>query len=216
MKGYFVTGTDTDCGKTYVSQILIHALRQKGLTVAPFKPVAAGAEWKNGELRNEDAELLIKAANFKGSYSSVNPYCFEPPIAPHIAAEEQDIQIELQRLSDGCLQLSKQADVVVVEGAGGWLVPLSDSESIATLAESIGLPVVLVVGMKLGCINHALLSIAAIQGAGLELAGWVANEVQWGMNRFDENLQALNARIDAPCLGVVRNGETIGSVRLSI
>lgn len=201
-QGFFVTGSDTEVGKTVISVGLINQLQQQGLRVVAMKPVASGCEMTAQGLRNEDALALRAAADIKVTYEQMNPYAFAPAIAPHIAAQQADTEIDLQRLADVYQQLQQQADATVVEGAGGWLVPLNDNQTIADLAVQIKLPVVLVVAIKLGCINHALLSAQSIRSSGLELAGWVANDFL-GDSQNAAIIDAINSRIGAPCLGVV-------------
>ena len=201
-QGFFVTGTDTEVGKTVISVGLINQLQQQGLRVVAMKPVASGCEMTAQGLRNEDALALQAAADIKVAYEQVNPYAFAPAIAPHIAAQQADTEIDLQRLADVYQQLQQQADATVVEGAGGWLVPLNDNQTIADLAVQIKLPVLLVVAIKLGCINHALLTAQSIRSSGLELEGWVANDFL-GDSQNEAIIDAINSRIGAPCLGVV-------------
>lgn len=195
----FVTGTDTGVGKTAVAVDLIHALRGRGLRVAGMKPVAAGCE---PGMLNEDVAALMAASNVDASLSCVNPYSFTPPIAPHIAAEQAGVQIDIAIIAQAHAQLARQADYVVVEGAGGWRVPLGAQTDMADLAESLDSAVILVVGMRLGCLNHALLSAEAICAHGLPWAGWVANLMTPDMASFEENLATLRARLPGPCLGV--------------
>ena len=197
---YFVTGTDTGVGKTLISCALLHAIAEQGRRVAGFKPVAAGCDENE---HNEDALALCAASTEQLACEQVNPYCFAPAIAPHLAAEFSGIRIELSRILDAYRELSGQVDEVVVEGAGGFLVPLNEQQDSADLAQLLGLPVVLVVGMRLGCLNHALLTVRAIAGSGLECAGWVANVVEAGMPALQQNIDTLRNRIDAPLLGVV-------------
>ena len=173
--GYFITGTDTGIGKTVVTLGLMRWLQDRGRRVAAMKPVASGCERTPQGLRNEDALQLQQQASMPLDYDVVNPYAFEPPIAPHIAASQAGVQIELDIIRQGVRLLAEHADLVCVEGVGGWLVPLNGEESVADLAVSLGLGVVLVVGMRLGCLNHALLTAQAIQASGASLAGWVAN-----------------------------------------
>lgn len=201
-QGFFVTGTDTEVGKTLISVGLIHALQQHGLKVAAMKPVASGCQMTALGLHNDDALALQEAADIKVDYPAINPYAFEPAIAPHIAAQQAGVTIDLAKLLYDYQQLQSMSDAVVVEGAGGWLVPLTDNQSIADLAVNIKLPVVLVVAIKLGCINHALLTADSIRDTGLDLAGWVANDFLDG-DQHDEIIQSIKARINAPCLGVV-------------
>lgn len=201
-QGFFVTGTDTEVGKTVISVGLIHALQQQGLKVAAMKPVASGCQMTADGLRNDDALALQQAADITVDYQAINPYAFEPAIAPHIAAQQAGVSIDLTKLLQGYQQLKSMSDAVVVEGAGGWLVPLNANQSIADLAVKINLPVVLVVAIKLGCINHALLTVESIRATGLDLAGWVANDFL-DDEQHDEIIQSITARINAPCLGVV-------------
>lgn len=199
MKGYFVTGTDTGVGKTRIAVELIHALRARGLHVAGMKPVAAGHE--AGAL-NEDVIALTQAANVEADLADVNPYAFEPPIAPHVAAAQAGVRIELEVIRAAYARLAAQADVVVVEGAGGWRVPLNDRDDMADLAQALGLPVVLVVGLRLGCLNHALLTADAIRQRGLSWGGWVGNAIDPDMACRDENIETLRSRLSGPCLGI--------------
>jgi len=202
-KGLFVTGTDTGIGKTYVSCLLIDELIRQGYKVAGMKPIASGATKVNGVLQNEDAMQLIQHANIDISYQLVNPYCFEPAIAPHIAAEQVQQQIDSTMLSRAYGELSEKADFVIVEGVGGWCVPLNGKETVADIPCCLNLPVILVVGMKLGCINHALLTAKAIRSNGNNLIGWVANEIDSEMVVFDENLQTLKSMLGCPMIAHV-------------
>jgi dethiobiotin synthetase len=198
VRGLFVTGTDTGVGKTRVAVALIHALRAQGLRVAAMKPVAAGHA--PGEL-NEDVAALMQAANVAADVRDVNPYAFAPAIAPHIAAQQAGVRIELEMITSAFARLAATADVVVVEGAGGWRVPLNEHEDMADLAQALGQPVVLVVGLRLGCLNHALLTAESITQRTLKWAGWVGNQVDPTMACQDENMAALRARLPDPCLG---------------
>lgn len=199
MRGLFVTGTDTGVGKTRVAVALIQALRAKGLRVAAMKPVAAGCV--QGE-PNEDVAALMQASNVAAALRDVNPYAFVDPIAPHIAAQRAGLRIDLDVIAQAFARLAAMADVVVVEGAGGWRVPLNDHEDMADLAQRLGLPVVLVVGLRLGCLNHALLSAESIVHGQVPWAGWVGNHIDPAMTHQSENLDALRTRLSAPCLGV--------------
>lgn len=202
MTAFFIAGTDTEIGKTFVTCALLHAARARGLSAVGMKPIAAGAELHGGELINEDAARLRAAGSFDPGLALLNPYCLKSPIAPHIAAAEEGVRIETRPILDAFAKLQTQADVVLVEGVGGFRVPLANDYDTADLARDLALPVILVVGMRLGCINHALLTAEAIAARGLTLAGWVANQVDPAMLRFDENLAALTARLPAPLLGV--------------
>lgn len=198
--GCFVTGTDTEIGKTWFSAALCRSLRKRGLKVGVMKPVAAGAEPGPSGWRNEDALALIAASGTDWPYERVNPYCLEAPISPHIAAAEAGIEIDIAGLASQAKALATQADFLVVEGAGGWRAPLGPGKSIADLAQAIDLPVVLVVGLRLGCLNHAALSWQAIGQSGLRRAGWVANRIDPEMLRLDENLQSLTELLGEPPL----------------
>ncbi len=202
---FFVTGTDTDAGKTFASCALLYRARSQGLSTAAVKPVAAGCEDLGEGLRNGDALALIEAMSLELDYDQVNPICLEPPIAPHIAAAEAGRVLSADRLAGLCRGVLVQgADLTLIEGAGGWRVPLNGRETLADLARALQLPVILVVGLKLGCINHALLTVEAIRADGLHLAGWIANQPQAEpMSRQAENLETLRQLISAPCLGVL-------------
>jgi dethiobiotin synthetase len=199
-RGFFITGTDTGVGKTLVACALLHAFARGGTRVVGMKPVAAGAAWENGVLVNEDVAALRAASTVEAPLPLVNPYCFEPPIAPHIAARLAGVEIDVARLATSFDALSAMADCVIVEGAGGFMIPLGPNVDSAQLAAALGLPVVLVVGIRLGCLNHALLTRDAIARVGLQLAGWVANHIDPDMLRKDENVEALRERLDAPLL----------------
>ena len=203
MPTLFVTGTDTDCGKTHISVALLHALAARGERAVGYKPVAAGCESGPEGLSNADARALLAASAPGFSYAEVNPIALEPPIAPHVAADDAQVAIDLQALVQGAQALEAKSDWVVVEGAGGFRVPLNEQEDFADLVVAAGWPVVLVVGMRLGCINHALLSVESIAQRA-PLLGWVANVLPPQQPRLAENIAALTARIAAPCLGVVR------------
>ena len=190
-KAFFITGTDTDVGKTHVACQLIQQYVDQGLTVIGMKPVAAGCELVNGEWVNEDVQKLTAASNVNAPAELVNPYCFKEYIAPHLAAENAGVEIELDTILQAYKQLITMADVVIVEGAGGFLVPLNKQVSLADLAESLAIPVVLVVGMRLGCINHSLLTVESIKARGLALHGWVANHIEPEMALREENVQSI-------------------------
>ncbi|MBU3644998.1 MAG: dethiobiotin synthase [Candidatus Methylopumilus sp.] len=199
----FVTGTDTDAGKTYISAALLRHFAAQSLRVVGMKPVASGAKELDGVLHNSDVTQLRQASNVQADMRWINPYCFAPAIAPHIAAQQAGVAIDLQQIKQAYEQLCGMADVVVVEGAGGWLVPLNGQQTIADLAQLLDIPIVLVVRIRLGCINHALLSVADIQRRGLTLLGWVANCMEDEMPVMQENIATLQQLIAAPCLAVV-------------
>lgn len=201
---FFIAGTDTDAGKTTVACGLLHAARQRGLSTAAAKPVASGCEVTPEGLRNGDALALLGECSVALDYAEVNPIAFAPAIAPHLAASEAGIELTVKILLPSVHQvLAYGADLTLVEGAGGWRVPLSGRENLSDLAVALGLPVILVVGVRLGCINHALLSAEAIARDGLPLAGWVANVIDPHTARLDENLATLAERLPAPCLGQI-------------
>lgn len=202
-RGVFVTGTDTGVGKTRASALLVRAQRACGRRAIGMKPVASGCRETPDGLRNEDAQALIAASDPAPAYALCNPYAFAPPIAPHIAAREAGVAIALDPIVAAYGQLAAMADRVVVEGVGGWSVPLSDALMQVDLVRALDLPVVLVIGLRLGCINHALLSTRAIRADDCVLAGWIANRIDPDMARAEENLDTLRARIDAPLLGVL-------------
>lgn len=212
-KAWFIAGTDTGIGKTHAACALLAAFRAAGHAALGMKPVAAGVD-ANGD--NEDVVLLRAASSFAVANELANPYCFADPIAPHIAAADAGVVIDFARITTALTRLQEQAEVVVVEGVGGFCVPLGEDCDAADLAAALQLPVILVVGMRLGCLNHALLTTEAIAARGLTLAGWIANRVDPEMLRFAENLAALETRIAAPLLGVLPWGErpSAGSLRL--
>lgn len=199
----FITGTDTGIGKTFYSQLLLQSLNAAGLRTAAMKPVASEAELCDGELRNADALVLQQTANTAFPYEYCNPYCFAPAVAPHLAARQAAVQIEFDVIQQAYEQLLKQADFTVVEGVGGWLVPMGQQHTIADLVQVLHLPVILVVGMRLGCINHALLTAENIRQRGIPLIGWVANVIEPDMLYLQENIEAIAQRIPAPLLDVI-------------
>lgn len=204
-QSYFVVGTDTNVGKTYISSALLKHFSTTGFKTIGMKPIASGCELDaQGEFMNQDVTALVQASNLVAPIDLVNPYRFIPAIAPHIAAEQAEIEISVDVIHNAYLQLKALADVVIVEGAGGFLVPINQNQTLADLALALDIPIILVVGMRLGCINHALLTVEAIRARGLHLTGWIANQVDSGMAMFEKNLETLQQRIAAPCLSVVR------------
>jgi dethiobiotin synthetase len=201
--GLFITGTDTGVGKTVIATALVRALVAQGHRVAVMKPVASGSDRTAQGLRNEDALALIAASNVAAPYERVNPYCFEPAISPHIAAEDACITVDTAHIRRNFDALAATADLVIVEGAGGWLAPISPSASIKDLANALDLPVVLVVGIRLGCINHARLTKLAIESHQAQLAGWIANTIDPAMPRQKENLETLTHHLGVPPLAIV-------------
>jgi dethiobiotin synthetase len=199
-QAFFITGTDTDAGKTYVACKLIQQYVAQGFKVIGMKPVAAGTEFVDGAWVNDDVLKLEAASNVKAPRELINPYSLNPAIAPHIAAEKVGVEIKISVIKEAFEALSKLADIVVVEGAGGFLVPLNDKESIADLAVALDIPVILVVGMKLGCINHSLLTLEAIKARNLTLHGWVANKIAPDMACYDENIATITQKMQLNCL----------------
>ena len=206
-KRFFVTGTDTDAGKTFVTVLMLEALKQRGLSTLALKPLAAGCEQVDGELRNDDALKLQAAMTVALPYQQINPIALKSAIAPHLAAEEEGRTLSVDRLA-GLIRgaLMTPADVTLVEGAGGWLVPLNHRETLGNLVKELELPVILVVGVRLGCLNHALLTAQAVAAAGLPLAGWVANGIDPEAAKVQENINTLKSMLAAPCLGVIPHG----------
>jgi len=203
-QSYFIIGTDTNVGKTYVASALVRHFAKAGYQTIGMKPIASGCmQTPDGDLLNDDVLALSTASNVLAPLNLINPYRFAPAIAPHIAAEQAGEIIDCEKIKQAYHELTQLAEVVVVEGAGGFLVPLNRQETLADLAVTLNIPIILVVGMRLGCINHALLTVEAIKSRGLTLAGWVANQVDAEMPVFEENLASLQQRIAAPCISVV-------------
>lgn len=199
--GYFVTGTDTNAGKTWASVALMLALQARGRVVVGMKPVAAGCQWQQGGWKNQDALLLQRYASLAFDYHHVNPYAFERPVSPHVACG--DVQVSLDVILAEFKHLKASGDCIVVEGAGGWLSPLGPDLDNENLAVALGLPVIVVVGMRLGCINHARLTVQAIRQTGLSIVGWLAVQLESDMPEFQANLVYLQNCIRMPCLGVL-------------
>ncbi|MEW8536776.1 MAG: dethiobiotin synthase [Candidatus Thiodiazotropha endolucinida] len=201
--GLFVTGTDTGCGKTEITLGMMHNLQQQGESVLGMKPIASGAEMTQDGLRNEDALRIQAQCSREIPYSSVNPLVYQPPIAPHLAAMAKGQPIRLDEIMQGYSQLQELADRVVVEGVGGWHVPLGDSITLADLVRTLDLPVILVVGIRLGCLNHALMTAECMLNSGVPFKGWVANLIDPQMQALEENIITLQSWLPAPCLGEV-------------
>ena len=202
-RALFITGTDTDVGKTVVACALVRGFVALGLRTAVMKPIASGAVQTPAGLRNRDAQELLAAASVSAPYPLVNPYCFEPAISPHIAADDAKITIDFDLIARNLVALQEQADRVVIEGVGGWLAPLTATQSVADLAGSLGAPVVMVVGLRLGCLNHAQLTRASIRAHGTPFAGWIANHLDAHMARVEENLASLVELLGEPPLARV-------------
>jgi dethiobiotin synthetase len=192
---FFVTGTDTEVGKTHVSCLLLKQYAEQGLKVIGMKPIAAGCELVDGEWLNEDVQKLIAASNVTAPIELINPYCFKEPIAPHLAAEKAGVTIEIETIVNAFKQLQTMADVVIIEGAGGFLVPLNAKANMADLAIALELLTILVVGLRLGCINHSLLTVEAIKARGLALHGWVANHIDVEMEVQKENIVTITQQL---------------------
>ena len=201
--GYFVAGTDTGVGKTLISSALVHGFAQRGLRAAGMKPVAAGCVLEEGVWLSDDVKSLRAASNVELPLSVVNPYAFEPPIAPHVAAKWVGERISLSKITTAFAAAQSRVDMLVVEGVGGFCVPLNEDEDTADMAVALGLPVVLVVGVRLGCLSHALLTAEAIRTRGLTLAGWVANHIEPGMLGAAENVLTLRERLGVPLISEV-------------
>ena len=203
MAHYFITGTDTGVGKTFVTCALLHTLKQQGISAVGMKPVAAGGDMSPAGLLNDDVEALRGASGVALSSEDLCCYLLPEPVAPHIAALHEDVEIDLDVIRQRFDQVADVAEVVLVEGVGGFLVPLGDSITSADLAVDLDLPVILVVGLRLGCLNHALLTQEAIVARRLTIAGWVANQIDPHMAELDANIDALEERLRAPLLGVI-------------
>ncbi|WMS89176.1 dethiobiotin synthase [Pleionea litopenaei] len=217
LRRYFITGTDTEVGKTFVTTRLIKYLNQHGTVAMGFKPIAAGAEWIDQQWQNDDARAIMAVNPVQQEYASINPFCFEQPIAPHLAAERPPSVIEVVETVNRSLAQQQDIQVALIEGAGGFLVPLNESESFADLIKPLNAKVILVVGMRLGCISHALLTFEAIQSRGLDVVGWVANQIDPMMSCYAENLATLERLLAAPLLGELKhNAETFEQLTQSL
>ena len=201
---YFVTGTDTDVGKTVCCAALLQSAQQQGFSTLAYKPIAAGCEVTEQGLRNEDALILQKNSNVQVNYDLINPVSFKDPIAPHIAAALENQPISTDVISHGMLQLKQQqANVLIIEGAGGWHLPINNEQLLSQWVKEQQLSVILVVGMKLGCLNHAMLTYQAIINDGLKVTGWIANQLSEQMPFYAQNLQWLKQKIDAPLIAEI-------------
>lgn len=203
MFSLYVTGTDTGIGKTLTSCALLHALRGHGLRACGMKPVASGSQWLDGQWKNEDALALQTASTPGAAYADINPFAFEHPLAPELAARDAGSEVTLAPIVDAYARLAQQSEALVVEGVGGWEAPLSARLMQVDVVRALQLPVLLVVGLRLGCLNHALLSARAIVADGVHLAGWIASHVDPSMERVEDNLTMLQQRLPAPCWGVL-------------
>ncbi|TNF92906.1 MAG: dethiobiotin synthase [Gammaproteobacteria bacterium] len=208
VKGLFIAGTDTGVGKTYVTCALLRQLGRDGVSVAGMKPVAAGCQIINGEPVNDDVLALLQASTIKPDQAFISPYRLAQACSPHLAAQAENVKIDPARIRTDFEKLAEIADFVIVEGTGGWMSPISDSETMQDIAIVLGLPVVLVVAIRLGCLNHSLLTVQSIKAAGLQMAGWVANYPDEGLPRDLPVENTLNERLDSPFLGVVVHQES--------
>ena len=216
MFSLYVTGTDTGIGKTLASCALLHALRRHGLRAVGMKPVASGCERIDGEWKNADALALLDAGDPRVDYADVNPFALEHPLAPELAARDAGIEVALPPILDAHARLAARADALIVEGVGGWAAPLSATLMQADLVRALQLPVLLVVGLRLGCLNHALLSARAIAADGLHLAGWIASHVDPAMERVEDNLAMLRERMPAMCWGVLPHAANPDPAQLAL
>jgi len=212
-KSFFITGTDTGAGKTWSTLVLMHYFKQQGLSVVGMKPVAAGCDWIDEQLKNEDALLLQQHSSIKLAYEEINPYAFEAPISPHLAGVENPVQFDV--LLQAYEKLTNKADVVIVEGAGGWLAPLNNESDIAGFAIALDIPVIVVVAIRLGCINHARLTVQSIQQSIVNCAGWLAVCIDPEMDKQTENIETLQKKLTIPLLGVIPYAEKIDFERQS-
>lgn len=208
MSHIMIAGTDTDIGKTHVAAGLLAHARLQNHRCLGLKPIAAGAEYHDGQAFSDDAARLARGAGFSGPLSEINPYLFEAPIAPHVAAQQQGVRITAQQVAHWARQQAWGYSHVLLEGAGGWRVPLNEDELFSDIGIQLGWPVVLVVGMRLGCISHALLTAEAIRADGLVIAGWIANRIDPQQAAYDENLETLKKRLAAPFLGQVDHADS--------
>ncbi|HIL77788.1 MAG: dethiobiotin synthase [Methyloprofundus sp.] len=214
-QGYFITGTDTGIGKTWSTVALMQYFKNQGKSVLGMKPVASGCDEIDGQLRNEDALLLQQHASIMLPYRQVNFYAFAPPVSPHIAARQAGVEIELDEITRQYHQLKKQAEIILVEGVGGWMVPLNAGQDIADLAQKLDIPVIVVVGIRLGCINQARMTFGALQKSGVQCHGWIAACVEQEMLMLNENIQTISQSTDMPLIAVLPYLEKLDPQRLS-
>ncbi len=212
MSCYFIAGTDTDCGKTQITLALLAYFQRQNLTTLGLKPIAAGI---NQYHKNDDAEQLNQASSIILDYKTTNPYLFNEPISPHIAAANEGKNINLNDLKDWLKPLKEKANMVLVEGAGGWYAPISDENTMADIVIQNQLPVILVVGLKLGCLNHALLTVEAIQNTGCQLMGWIGNQLDPDMNALNQNILTLKRCIHADCFGIIPYQQQMQTMTIS-
>ena len=202
-KGFFITGTDTGIGKTTAAVALMRALKQQGYRVGGMKPVAAGCRPSAQDLKNDDALKLMSEASVDIAYEHVNPYAYEPPIAPHIAAAQTNRPVVIEKITGAYQTIASQVDIVLVEGIGGWAVPINDNQTMADVVITLKLPVILVVGIRLGCLNHALLTFESIVHKGCQPVGWIANLLSENNPVSEQNIHFLRQALPMPCLGTL-------------
>ena len=203
MYTYFITGTDTNIGKTAITCSLIAKLTEEGFCVGGMKPVAAGCHIENGHMISDDVKKIAEVSNVDININEINPYQFEAPIAPHISFKKNKKEIDIHLIKKYLRSFENKMDYLFIEGVGGYAVPLTENFSTANLIEALNIPIILVVGVKLGCINHALLTVESILNKKQKLSGWVANRIDGHMLAYDENVSFLKENIKAPCLGAV-------------
>ena len=202
-RGFFITGTDTEIGKTTVSVALMRALKQHGYKVAGMKPVSAGCEHTASGLRNDDAQKLRRESSIDLPYELINPFAYEPPIAPHIAAAQSGRPIDSATITNAYEKIASQADVVIVEGVGGWAVPIDHRQTMADVAKALNLPIIVVAGIRLGCLNHTLLTYESIKAKGCQIAGWIANHLSENNPVADQNIHYLKQALPITYLGTL-------------
>lgn len=203
MNSFFITGTDTDAGKTHVTSLLLKLLAQHKKRAIGFKPIASGCEMAFDQLVNADALMLMESATVSANYDIINPFAFAPAIAPHIAADNAGITLNVEKLSAAYHNIKQQgADYLLAEGAGGWALPINDDEYLYDWVKAEQIPVILVVGLKLGCINHAILTAAHMQSMGVKCIGWIANQLDPKMDEYQANLDSLKQRLSFPLLAI--------------
>jgi len=215
MTNFFITGTDTGVGKTWFTVALMAALKRRGLNVMGMKPIATGAEKIKDRLINEDAKLIMQNCSQKVSYNLINPFVFESPITPHVAAKHEGVVIELDQITKNYHLLKSMCDVLVVEGVGGWRVPVTNEHSLTDLVSKLNLSVILVVGMRLGCINHAILTAEAINADGINLCGWVSNHLDRVYSNSEETIKTLKKRLNCPHIGNLLHNSDFDPDKLS-
>ena len=215
MTNFFITGTDTGVGKTWFTVALMAALKRRGLNVMGMKPIATGAEKIKDRLINEDAKLIMQNCSQKVSYNLINPFVFELPIAPYVAAKHKGVVIDLDQIIKNYHLLRSMCDVLVVEGVGGWRVPVTNEHSLTDLVSKFDLSVILVVGMRLGCINHAILTAEAINADGLNLCGWVSNHLDRVYSKSEETIKTLKKRLNCPHIGNLLHNSDFDPDKLS-